>query len=151
VRAGGRGIERRRRVQQVKSRPPRKGLQTFVPTTPLCWDVVVEELLGYNNMRGCTLGGNFKFAKGRKSVILGVWAAPGPRRLFQKVEGFAPHLWEGPPGPPRPPKWPMPDPYDVKFTPKVQPGIGFGAIDVTIPYEFIWFAFHRGRPGGGAK
>jgi hypothetical protein len=27
--------------------------------------------------RGCTLGGNSKFVEGLKSVILGVWAAPG--------------------------------------------------------------------------
>ncbi len=26
--------------------------------------------------RGCTLGGNFIFVKGRTSAILGVWAAP---------------------------------------------------------------------------
>ncbi len=27
--------------------------------------------------RGCTLGGNFNFVKDRKSVVFGVWAAPG--------------------------------------------------------------------------
>jgi hypothetical protein len=41
-------------------------------------------------LRGSTLGGNFRFRKGRKAVVLGVWAARGPLRPFQKMGGFAP-------------------------------------------------------------
>jgi hypothetical protein len=44
---------------------------------------------------------------GRTSSIFVVWAAPAVSKPFQKVEGFAPHLWEwflGPPGPPVPTK-----------------------------------------------
>ncbi len=54
--------------------------------------------------RGCTLGGNFQVFKDRRSVILEVWAAPGPRRPLQKVGGG-----RGP-GPPRAQKWPISDP-----------------------------------------
>ena len=32
-----------------------------------------------HGLRGCTLGGIFNFYKDRKSLILGVWAAPGGR------------------------------------------------------------------------
>ncbi len=42
---------------------------------------------------GCTLGGNFIFVKGRKSVILGGLGGPG--------------------GPPRSPKRPIPDPWKI--------------------------------------
>ncbi len=28
-------------------------------------------------IRGCTLGGNFNYLKGRESAMLGVWAPPG--------------------------------------------------------------------------
>ncbi len=38
-------------------------------------------------IRGCTLGGNFKCFKGRKSVILGVWAAPGAPETLPKGGG----------------------------------------------------------------
>ncbi len=34
------------------------------------------------NRPGCTLGGNFQFSKDRKSVIWGVWAAPGARETI---------------------------------------------------------------------
>ena len=53
------------------------------------------------------------FVWGRKSVILGVWAAPGAQESIKKCGGEAPHIFEGfpgPPGPPRLPKWPISDP-----------------------------------------
>ncbi len=37
---------------------------------------------GLSHPHGCTLGGNFQFFKDRKSVILGVWAAPGARQTI---------------------------------------------------------------------
>ncbi len=40
--------------------------------------------------RGCPLGGNFHFFKDRKSVILGVWAAPGAPEALPKVGGSSP-------------------------------------------------------------
>ncbi len=51
-------------------------------------------------IHGCTLGGNFEFVKGRKSVICGVWAAPGaPETPLPKGGGLLP----------RPPKQPISD------------------------------------------
>ena len=52
--------------------------------------VQMEEGLGRSDIttnRGCTLGANFKFVKGRKSVILGVWAAPGAPETLPKGGG----------------------------------------------------------------
>ncbi len=40
--------------------------------------------------RGCTLGGKFQVFKGRKSVILGVWAAPGARETIPLGGGLRP-------------------------------------------------------------
>ncbi len=40
--------------------------------------------------RGCTLGGNFKFVKGRKSAILGVWAAPRAQDTLPKAGELRP-------------------------------------------------------------
>ncbi len=54
--------------------------------------------------RGCTLGENLKFVKGRKSVILRVWAAPGASETLPKGGGLRPQLLEGSPGPPGPPR-----------------------------------------------
>ncbi len=39
-------------------------------------------------LRGCTLGGNFEFLKGRKSVIWGIWEAPGAPETLQKTTHF---------------------------------------------------------------
>ena len=47
------------------------------------------------------------FLVGRRSSILGIWAAPGGLETFQKGGGCAPRLFggfPGRPGPPRPPK-----------------------------------------------
>ena len=41
-------------------------------------------------LRGCTLGKKFKFVKGPKSVIWGVWAAPGAPETFPKGGGLRP-------------------------------------------------------------
>ena len=42
------------------------------------------------DIRGCTLGGNFHLFKDRKSVILGVWAAPGAPETLPKGGGLRP-------------------------------------------------------------
>jgi len=42
------------------------------------------------SLRGCTLGGDSKFVKGRKSVILGVWAAPGVSVAISLGRGASP-------------------------------------------------------------
>ncbi len=52
-------------------------------------------------LRGCTLGGNFKFVKGRQSAIF--WGLGGPGGPGDPG-GFAPHFLEGSPGPPGPPR-----------------------------------------------
>ncbi len=83
----------------------------------LSWDLT---------LRGCTLDGYhfFELFKDRKSVILGVWAAPGGPETLAKGGGRSPPPFgrvSGPPRPPNPPKWPMPTLKKIKFPPQVQP------------------------------
>ena len=63
-------------------------------------------VVGLTGGCGCTLGGNLRFFKDRKSVVLGVWAAPP----FRWSRGPGPHLFEGSPGPPG-----LPSPPNNRF------------------------------------
>ncbi len=42
--------------------------------------------LSPSTIRGCTLGGNFNVFKGRKSVMLGVWAVPGAAQTHKMID-----------------------------------------------------------------
>jgi hypothetical protein len=46
--------------------------------------------LGTPTRRGCTLGGNFKFVEGLKSVILGIWHTPGAPETLPRSWGASP-------------------------------------------------------------
>ena len=61
--------------------------------------------------RGCTLGVIFDFCKGRKSVILGVWAAPGASGAISLGRGASPPPFWGVSGAPGAP----PDPQNSQF------------------------------------
>ena len=67
------------------SRPP-QARGTCLERQPLPQSVASSPCL----MRGCTLKGNVKLLQGRKSVILGVWAAPGASVAISLGRGALP-------------------------------------------------------------
>ena len=52
--------------------------------------ILPQDPLGKGEERSCTLGWNFELFKGRNSVILGVWAAPGAPETLPKGGGPRP-------------------------------------------------------------
>ncbi len=67
--------------------------------------------LDFRYLRGCTLGGKFQVFKGRRSVILGVWAAPGARGTIPLGGGVRPPPFGRGSRPPRA----RPDPQNDRF------------------------------------
>ncbi len=64
--------------------------RTQAPNRPTLRSTFYFHNLSLTLSRGCTLGGNSQFEKGRKSVILRVWAAPGAPERFPEGGGASP-------------------------------------------------------------